>query len=297
MDSLLNTMDLVILGCSQNCGRYLHHVCQNIRALGLHFRSHQVLLLENDSQDNTIDEIRNSQYLFRNLTARSFSGLNAKIPIRTERLAHLRNCAMDWVRQRQLPTQQTLVMVIDMDEVNAMPWRVDEWIQPLSWFINKRDAAAMFANQKGPYYDLWALRHPRRCPTDVWLEVINLHLEKPFLSDEGLIQQAYLPWQFTIDPDGPAEKVDSAFGGLGFYKLSWLQQCQTSYSGLISKWLDRPGQPSKLIRWQVAEHVSLHAGLRAAGASLWIHPRLINWHTDQLPSLRPNPQAWRHLSV
>ena len=297
MNPSLQSIDLVVLGCSQDCGRHIHAVFQNIQSLSGVFRSLRVLVVENDSHDGTVLEIGRNQHLLSNLTARSFTGLNEKVPIRTERLAHLRNCSIDWVLQQAFPPHDTLVMVIDMDEVNATPWNIDQWIKPLNWFINKRDAAGMFANQKGPYYDLWALRHPQRCPVDVWQEVISLHFRKPSLSDEELIQQAYLPWQCRIDPDGLPERVDSAFGGLGFYKLNWLRQNQMTYSGLISKWLDRPGQASKLIRWQVAEHVSFHAGLRAAGGSLWIHPGLINWHTDQLPNLRPNPQGWRHLSV
>jgi hypothetical protein len=52
-----------------------------------------------------------------------------------------------------------------------------------------------------------------------------------------------------------------------------------------------------LIRWQCAEHVSFHAGLRAAGGSLWLHPGLLNWPTEALPDgLRLNPASWRHLS-
>ena len=289
--------NLIILGCAQNCGQYIHGVFQNIQRLSLHFPNTHTLILENDSTDDTISQIRLHSHLLNQVTARSFSGLNNQIPAKTERLAHLRNGAMQWLHQNHTSTENTLVLMLDLDEVNATPWPIPSWLNALEWFLSKPDAAGLFANQQGPYYDLWALRHPKRCPVDVWQEVLNLHLRQPTLSDEELIKHAYQPWQFQISSSGPPEEVDSAFGGIGFYKLSWLQQTHQPYSGLISLWLEHPEHGSKLVRWQVAEHVSFHAGLRKAGASLWIHPALINWATASLPALRPNPRGWRHLSV
>jgi len=297
MSQSLQSLDLVVLGCAQNCGHQINSTFQNIQHLSQHFRGTEVLILENDSTDDTVLQIQQHQRLLPQLTARSFAGLNARIPIKTERLAHLRNGAMQWLQQRQKPGDQTLVLVLDLDEVNATPWPLDSWLPALHWFLNQPTAAGLFANQLGPYYDLWALRHPQRCPVDVWQEVLNLHLQQPHLNDVALLQQAYLPWQFTLNSHGPPEAVDSAFGGLGFYKLHWLQRNRVPYSGLITRWLEQPNQSSKLVRWQVAEHVSFHSGLRQAGATLWIHPALINWNTGALPHLRPNPRGWRHLSA
>jgi len=41
----------------------------------------------------------------------------------------------------------------------------------------------------------------------------------------------------------------------------------------------------------------LKIGLRAAGASLWIHPALINWNTiDLAHGLNMNLESWRHMA-
>ena len=297
IDQRLDTFDLIVLGCAQNCGKHIENIFTNIHRLSQRFNSSQVLILENDSTDDTTDQIRLHQHLLSNLTARSFNGLNARIPAKTERLAHLRNGAIEWLKQQRTNTDETLVLVLDLDEVNATLWPIHSWLPALQWFISQPDAAGLFANQQGPYYDLWALRHPQRCPVDVWQEVLRLHLQQPELSDEELIERAYRPWQFEINSGAAPEAVDSAFGGLGFYKLSWLHRNHQPYSGLITLWLEASGQGSKLVRWQVAEHVSFHAGLRQAGASLWIHPALVNWTTAHLSELRPNPRGWRHLSI
>ena len=133
-------------------------------------------------------------------------------------------------------------------------------------------------------------------PHDPWQQVFELHQQKPWLTDQQLIDQAYIPLQFYLDPTSSEEMVESAFGGLAFYKASWLQRNSSFYCGVISKWLDVPGLTSRLLRWQVAEHVSFNQGLRALGATLLISPSLINWTTAGLPNLRPNPKAWRYLS-
>ena len=43
---------------------------------------------------------------------------------------------------------------------------------------------------------------------------------------------------------------------------------------------------SRLLRWQVAEHVSFNQGLRALGATLLISPSLINWTTATSPCVQ-----------
>jgi hypothetical protein len=50
------------------------------------------------------------------LQAISFKGLNERIPVKTLRLAHLRNGVMDWLKQHQAFTATNLVL--DLDNVN-----------------------------------------------------------------------------------------------------------------------------------------------------------------------------------
>ena len=234
------------------------------------------------------------------LPGREFGGVSSKIWIssglRTKRPTHLRNAVLDWIRSDPYWSPSDLVLVLDWDEVNAQPWCVTHWPELLRDFLARPQQAALFANQYGPYYDLWALRHLQRMPHDPWQQVLELHCQQPWLSDQQLIDQAYQPLQFSLHPAASPEPVESAFGGLGFYKASWLQHNRSQYCGVITRWVEPIAKPPRLLRWQVAEHVSFHAGLRALGATLWIHPALINWTTADLPSLRPNPQAWRYLS-
>ena len=288
---------LIVLALTRDCGQHLPAVFQNLERLRLLFTDFTVLILENDSQDDTVSQIRSYGCSVTGIQARSFIGIDEQIPVRTERLAHLRNALLDWWRSLDELDTDGLVLVMDCDEVNTNIWDIPVWIDVLSWFLSCPSAAGVFANQDGIYYDLWALRHPERCPGDVWQEVLELHFCNPSLSDQDLITQAYMPRMFSIPVNSSIEKVISAFGGLGFYKASWLLQNNATYSGIISRWVDDLTKGPKLLRWQVSEHVSFNLGFMAIGASLWIHPALVNWKTVNLPNLRPNPISWRHMNV
>ena len=287
---------LWVVGCARDCGRYLPSVFRNIEQLRPWFADLQVRLLENDSQDDTIEHIKMYASLREGVLWRHLPGLARQNLVRTERLAHLRNAVLAWMFSDPLFNSADLVLMLDWDEVNAQPWSVSHWPKLLGDFLARPQQAALFANQRGPYYDLWALRHPQLMPKDPWQQVLDLHCHQPQLSDQHLIEKAYNPLQFSLDSEGMPESVDSAFGGLGFYKGGWLLRNQASYCGVVSRWVEPLEGPSQLLRWQVAEHVSFNLGLRSIGAKLLIHPALINWTTADLPFLRPNPEAWRYLS-
>jgi len=286
---------LSVLGIARDCGPHLPAVFRNLETIRPLFNEFRVFLIESDSIDDTADCIRSYRRSCQGINARFLNGLDKQVPLRTERLAHLRNAALEWLRSVGGLNVDGLVMVLDLDEVNVEAWDIFSWQKVLSWFSKSKDSAAVFANQIGPYYDLWALRHPQRCPGDIWQYVFDLHCSQPTLSDQELISKAYKPRMFALSPQSPPEQVDSAFGGLGFYKTCWLRRNVATYCGLKSRWLYDSEGEINLVRWHVSEHVSFHLGLRAMGANLWIHPQLINWTTAKLPDLRPNPKAWRYM--
>ena len=292
----MKDLRLWVVGCARDCGRYLPFVFRNLDQLRPWFADVQVRLLENNSEDDTASQIRTYASSYEGVRWRQLPELEGLGLVRTERLAHLRNGLLSWMLSDHCWSASDLVMMLDWDEVNAQCWQVQHWPELLRGFLARPQQAALFANQNGPYYDLWALRHKTRMPHDPWQQVLALHQKQPWLTDQQLIQRAYMPLQFSLDPTSSPETVESAFGGLAFYKASWLQRNPSPYCGVISKWLDESGASPRLLRWQVAEHVSFHAGLRALGATLLISPSLINWTTAGLPDLRPNPKAWRYLS-
>ncbi len=284
--------ELLVLGCAQNCAEPLPAVIANIIRLQAMFAASEVLVLENDSTDATADHLRHWTRQGPGVNAFSLPGLNECLPQKTERLAHLRNAGLAWLRQRRRLHPQSLLLVLDLDEVNAEPWDLQAFTQVLAWFASQHQAAAVFANQRQLYYDLWALRHPSLCPDDLWERQMDLHLQQPQLSDADLLEAVLANRRLAFAPQAAPIAVDSAFGGLGFYSGAWLQRLpQAAYAGSRCRWIHAQRGP-RLIRWQCAEHVAFHAHLRQAGAELWIHPALIN---GSVPELRLNPGAWRQM--
>lgn len=293
-----NKPRVLITGCAQNCGPWLPAVLRNVEQLRSLCRASQVLLLENDSSDTTVEEIRTYARTNSGVHALAFPGLNQRIPAKTVRLAHLRNTALAWLAQHGGWTSIDWLVVLDLDGVNAAPWDLPQLQQALEWWQHQPEAAGLFANQRGGYYDLWALRHPELCADDVWEAMLNLHGKQPQHSDAELFAAIYEPRQFSLHPSADPLEVDSAFGGLAIYSSSWLARAAARYCGEQPvSWSSAQGE--RWLRWQCCEHVALHRQLRAVGGRLWIHPALINWDTQmaEAQGMRPNPSSWRHLAL
>lgn len=215
----------------------------------------QVLLVESDSTDSTLQVLAEVQQQWPALRFISAGHLRERLPQRTARIAHCRNLYLDELASNPLYAGLSHVVVADLDRVCADISAAalhSCWNTTLAW-----DACA--ANQGDWYYDVWALRHPVWCPGDVWREHAEL---KALFGEAEATQLAIFSRQVHIAPDRPWIAVHSAFGGLAVYRREALLHAR--YAGL-----DAQGQP-------VCEHVTLHAQLRSQGAQLYINPQLIN---------------------
>lgn len=117
------------------------------------------------------------------------------------------------------------------------------------------------SNQTGPYYDIWALRHPLWSPNDCWeqLNFYRTYSKRPNYTLNAAVNVRML----TLPIDSPPIFVDSAFGGFGLLRLS------TKTVGITYKGLSSEGN-------QICEHVSFCEFLKNQGAVVVINPRMIN---------------------
>ena len=118
-------MRALITGCVQNCGPHLPAVLANVELLRGLCSESRVLLLENNSTDQTVAEIRAYASQHNGIHALGFPDLNAQIPIKTVRLAHLRNTSMEWLALHGGWSSIDLLVVLDFDEVNGAPWDLE----------------------------------------------------------------------------------------------------------------------------------------------------------------------------
>jgi hypothetical protein len=116
------------------------------------------------------------------------------------------------------------------------------------------------ANQRGPYFDILALRHPTWSPGDCLDQLRQLRAQG--VGEEAALRVAIYSKMVRIPTNRDWIEVDSAFGGLAIYR-------KTILSGASYRGTDAAGA-------SVCEHVALHAAIRERHGRIFINPALIN---------------------
>lgn len=178
-----------------------------------------------------------------------------ELPLRTQRIASCRNEYLQRIETDPRYADVGYVVMADLDGINTLPTP-----QALASCWEQQGWAVCAANQRGPYYDIWALRHPLWSPADCWAQ--NQFLQSHGVSSSAAFRSAVQSKMIVIAEDGPWIEVDSAFGGLAIYDRKAL-------TGMRYDGLDDAGQ-------EVCEHVGFHRRLRERGHRNHINPRLVN---------------------
>jgi hypothetical protein len=278
----------VFVGCARDCARALPSVLDNVSRMAETFDQAAFVWVENDSVDDTKRLLtawckgRPDAHII------GLDGLGQAERARTRRIEFARNTYVAFMRLRQLGSFDFTVM-LDMDEVNAQPLDIDAFRRAVAFIADRPDTAGVFANQGGPYYDQWALRHPERCPGDIWEEVCD-RVARDGLSDAEAFKIAVLDRLFTLPPDADPLEVDSAFGGLAIYRTAHVLANPNAYVGERVKVMDAQGRLVS-VRMQACEHVAFNRGLRGMGKHLYVLPWLQNVSTSH--SAVHFTTAWR----
>lgn len=245
----------LIVGVVRNVEKYLVEDVENIAKAFDGVASLKWLIIESDSSDKTkiiLSELQSEIHGFRFV---SLGDLQEKMPTRTERIAFCRNRYVDELRHNIEYSNVDYVVVADLDGINKLItksavlscWERDDW-----------DVCT--ANQAGPYYDIWALRHEKWVPNDCWeqLEFLNRYREDFAKNVDASIYSKMI----VIPSDSDWIDVDSAFGGLAIYRKNAFDV--SSYVGLSDN-----GN-------RVCEHVPFHKVLKQKGFRIAINPKMIN---------------------
>ena len=248
------------------------------------------VFIENDSTDTTKADLNAWGADKLNFNLISLDGLN-QIPVRTLRLEIIRNTYLELIKTDSKLRSFDFMVVLDMDEVNSYQIDSNNFADALIFLNSSTLRAAVFANQKGTYYDLWALRSNELCPVDVWQEVLDYaHAHK--VSDEEAFSKTFANRVFNLENYKEPIEVNSAFGGLGIYKMKFILDNVNPYLGSRIKILRNDSGQIQFLRTQVCEHVHFHDGIRSQLGSLYIFPSLINGIS---PKISFNPSFFRSL--
>jgi hypothetical protein len=244
---------ILIVGVIRNCAPNIVSELINLDKAFSDF-TRKYFFIESDSSDGTVKELNDIKLKMKNFDFLSLGNLANIIPNRVSRLSYCRNRYLDHIRNIHKSNMPIYVVVADMDGVNS---RLTKESVNSCFHLDNWEVCA--ANQKGPYYDIYALRAAD------WNED---NLIKTYYSNLEKYKLHVLAFYFTVvrkmlkrrgrDPI----EVESAFGGLAIYKTSAL-----FHHAYNEK--DENGNIT-------CEHVSLHKSILSEGGRIIINPRLIN---------------------
>ncbi len=249
-----STRSFIVTGILRNAARTIR---ADIERLATALAGNQVkwFLVESDSQDATVATLEELSTELKDFRFVTLGALQETIPDRLTRITHCRNLCAQVIRTEPAYAEAEFVLVADLDEINTL--------------INKKSIESCFArddwdvvtaNQDGPYYDIFALRHSAWSPNDCWDQFRFLVAHGVRRKKAGLAALHARMIRIPVDSDWI--EVDSAFGGLAIYRKHLFGT--TRYDCVN----DKGGT--------VCEHVPFNLGLGAMGARIFINPALIN---------------------
>ena len=254
---LLNSK-VVILATLRDCEDTVEGDIEKLRSGFALFKDLSFCLIESDSADGTVQKLEKLKQKIPKFNYLCLGNLESFFPLRTERIAFCRNKYLDELNTN--PDYQGVEYCVVADLDNCQSHLTLEGV--MSSF-ERSDWDVCTSNQKGLYYDIWALRHPIWSPNDCWEQ--KYFLQKFNLTTEKSAFGAVFSRMIEIPSEAKWIEVDSSFGGLGIYKSDLFRNSR--YVGVTN---------NNLWGGQVCEHVALHKSIKSQGGSIFINPKLIN---------------------
>ena len=249
--------NVLLAGPVRNASAQIENDLRNLLSSLDQFKEVFCLVIESDSDDDTVLRLEQFSKEFGNFSFISVGNLSKKLSKRTDRIAYCRNLIVDAVAADLKYSKIDYIAMADMDGMNglvtpakiAQCWEVDE-----PWDV-------ITANQLGEYYDTWGLSHPYWNPMDCWEQKRQL---ENLLGNNMAQNIAVTCKQSPIDPRADLIEVDSAFGGLGIYRREAFLAGRYAGTDDLAGGID------------VADHIPYHRELRQKGFRIFINPALIN---------------------
>ena len=272
----MNKLNIAFCGCTVNSGSYIENEINNILKLKSLFFSADIIIYENDSIDNTKNVLKSLENKNK-IHLISENDIKNKLKHRTMIIAHGRN---KLVQKVLLNNKYDYMIMVDLDNV-MKKFNKEGLIKAFSYDLKSWDA--LTGNCKNRYYDIWALRLNENNWTSLhsklWKKCLDYdcwdmltHKANIGLNEKNIHIKSY---QVNIPDDFNLIQVDSAFNGIGIYKVSKINKCK--YVGFTQfcsceKYNCKFGPCT----WAKCEHVSFHADMvKKNNAKIFICPQLI----------------------
>lgn len=251
----LFNQEFLIVGLVRDGEKTIESEIKHLAQVFKNFSQINWFIVESDSNDQTLAKLDILARDIPNFRYKSAGVLATAMPSRLVRLAHCRNLYLEELRNNPLYQNINYLVVADLDNMNPL---LTEEALLSCW--DREGWGGCCANQRGPYYDLGALRHPDWMPNDCWRHY--QFLRQHGKAEDDAINAAVHTNMVTISEDSDWIEVESAFGGIAIYPTKALGT--TRYKGH-----DDLGRDT-------VDHIAFHKGIRENGYPIFINPKLIN---------------------
>src|SRR5215510_9022531 len=278
MSEIRSKFKVLFASCVRDCEIWLPSVLHNIERIASLYAEAAFIFVENDSKDHTKEILKSWCDNRKNVSLITLDGLASRQPVRTIRIATARRKYIAALKADFSDCSH--LIVVDCDRVNSAEIDIRTLERAITFLESDRSHAGVFANQDGVYYDLWALRHPEKCPSDVWEEVLDC-VTNYRLSDQEAFNQTFSKRIFSLSLNAEPLEVDSAFGGFGIYKVSSVLRNRQDFGGFKKKQILIEERLTE-VGCLDCEHVSFNRGFREQQERLFILPYLVNAATRNM---------------
>jgi glycosyltransferase involved in cell wall biosynthesis len=255
--SPLSGKSIIIVGIVRNISTSINEDLKKLSEAFSNASTIDFFVAESGSSDNSLEvlaELSSQRNDFEYTTLKIDEKLS-----RTENMANARNAYLEYLRAESRLEQYSFVVIADFNKLNNKVTAASVE----SCFI-RDDWEVVTSNQRGRYYDAWALRHPLWSPNDCWEQ--HEFFRKYTKFPESAITYSMRSRMLKIPSKSEWISVDSAFGGLAIYRAEILNS-SALYSGIRSD-----GR-------KICEHVPFHFELQNNGARIYLNPAFINART------------------
>ena len=244
---------IIISATVKNEAKNLKKFFKIIDDIVFKFDDYFIIFVESDSSDKSSSILKN--YLSKRKGKLITCNLNNKYN-RIKSLEISRNKYLDHIRNENILLKFDFLVVMDVDGVNNKI----NYTKIKNSLTFQEDWTAIFPNQKYYYYDIFALRIPNLIEENFIKKVQMDYAIKKVKSLKKVFYENLTKFFFiTKSKENRFLNVNSAFGGLGIYKLNRIVKFQYDSNG-----------------GQDCEHVKLNERLNAEFGKLFIDKELLN---------------------
>lgn len=266
-------LSVVFVGPTRDSSGELHKIFENIERIGGLFKSYSCVFVESDSNDNTLDVLKQYKGDKENVHVISLGRLQSRIPSRTCRIAVARNVGIEYCEQTGILDSHDYYIHMCIDDVNTEKMEEEDFLSCFKYDTSTWEG--MTANQLN-YYDIWCLRAKGWVEQDCWYAINNRPAYMSY--DEAFIM--YVGSKFLKIPKNYGLiEVEAAHGGFGIFKSSFAKGSR--YRGV-----NEAGTAEE------CDLVNFCNDVRKKGGRIFINSQLINMnnvnnrHDTTIQSLR-----------